>query len=231
MEVTAGRLGRVRALVIGHDHIGGTGHVGDALARAGWTLEEFTVVPEHRFTRPAVTVDYPDLSGWDLVLTLGAPWPRHAITTWAGREVTFLASAHTRGVPVLGVCAGAQFLAEALGGGSAPLPHPRVGWFPVKPVDEVVPPGPWFQWNSDRIIAPPGAEVLAESADGVEAFRVGSSVGVQFHPEMSADLLDRWLEADAGTNDADGRLRRESVLRTPGAAERARQLVVGLRLT
>ncbi|MCD2198052.1 gamma-glutamyl-gamma-aminobutyrate hydrolase family protein [Actinomycetospora endophytica] len=106
-----------------------------------------------------------------------------------------LSRAHRHNTPVLGICAGAQFLAEALGGGRAPMGSERIGWSEIRPVVGRVPTGPWFQWHADRIVAPPGAEVLADSPDGPEVFRLGTSAGVQFHPEMSADLLDRWLDA------------------------------------
>jgi GMP synthase-like glutamine amidotransferase len=220
----------VRALVIGHDHIGETGHIGAALAAAGWTLEKFTVVPEDRFGSPGVEVEFPDPTGRDLILTLGAPWPRSAISTWAGGEVEFLADVHQRGTPILGICAGAQFLAKALGGGHGPLGLERVGWRSVQPISDSIPTGPWFQWHSDQIMAPPAAQVMATSPDGPEAFRVGTSIGVQFHPEMSADLLDRWLEATPVAEEQADRLRREAVRHEAGAAERAEQLLDQLGL-
>lgn len=219
----------MRALVISHDHIGDPGHLGAALVAAGWTLSRLTVVPEHRFARPDVTVTFPDLVGIDLVLTLGAPWPRADITSWTGTEVAFLAGAHRRGVPVLGVCAGAQFLAEALGGGVAPLGGTRRGWGTVRPRGAGVPDGPWFRWQSDRIVAPSGAEVLADGPDAtVEAFRVGSSVGVQFHPEMSPGLLDRWLAVTPLGAAETGRLRAEALRHEADAAPRAARLLRGL---
>ena len=220
----------MRALAIGHDHIGGVGHVGAALARAGWELSTFTVVPGDRFDAPDVHVDFPDVDAYDLLVTLGAPWPRAAIDTWVPSEVELLATAHAEGTPILAICAGAQFLAEALGGGSGPLGRERVGWRSVRPRDDTVPAGPWFQWHSDRITLPPGAEVVADSEDGVEAFRVGASVGVQFHPEMSAALLDRWLEVSPVDDDRAGRLRVAARTHEADAPERADALLRGLRV-
>lgn len=220
----------MRALVIGHDHIGGTGHIGAALVASGWALEKFTVVPKHRFGSPDVEVEFPDPTRHDLVLTLGAPWPRSAISTWAGDEVELLADAHRRGTPILGICAGAQFLAEALGGGHEPLELERAGWHPVRPILAGVPAGPWFQWHSDRITTPPTAQVLADSPDGPEVFRVGTSVGLQFHPEMSVELLDRWLEATPVAEDRAGRLRLEALRHEAEAGRRAAQLLEQLGL-
>lgn len=224
----AGNIPRVRALVIGHDHIGGTGHIGHALTVAGWTLDTFTVVPETRFHAPDVEVSFPDPTGWDLILTLGAPWPRSAITAWARAEVRLLTRAHQSGIPILGICAGAQFLAEALGGGHEAMPDERVGWHAVRPCTSQVPRGPWFEWHSERITAPPNAELLADSAAGPEAFRVGTSVGLQFHPEMSASLLEQWLEATPVAAERAAQLRRDTASHEKQAAERAQQLLRGL---
>lgn len=220
----------VRALVIGHDHIGDPGYVGRVLEADGWSLHRFTVVPEHRFHAPDVDVRFPDPTDWDLVLTLGAPWPRSAITSWVPREVELLAAAHRHGVPILGICAGAQFLAEALAGGHEPMRSDRIGWHEIRPIGEGVPAGPWFQWHADRITVPPDAEVVADSADGPEVFRVGTSTGVQFHPEMSAALLDRWLDATPLAADREASLRRDAARYDGGAFTRAEQLlrVLGL---
>lgn len=137
---------------------------------------------------------FPDPLDRDLVVTLGAPWPRERIRGWAATETAFLRRAHGGGVPVLAICFGAQLLAEALGGGTTALDRPRIGWGPVNPVgDDGIAPGPWFRWNVEQVVPPPSAEVLATSDDGCEAYRIGSSTGVQFHPEMSPRLLDAWL--------------------------------------
>jgi GMP synthase-like glutamine amidotransferase len=220
----------VRALVIGHDHIGDPGLVGQALEAAGWSLHPVTVVPADRFHAPDVDARFPDPAGWDLVVTLGAPWPRSAISTWAPREVELLARAHRRGIPVLGICAGAQFLAEALDGGCEPMGSRRLGWHGIRPDVEGIPVGPWFQWHTDRITVPPDAEVLADGPDGPEVFRVGRSVGVQFHPEMSAALLDRWLGATPLPADRAAALRREAARYESGAADRAERLLRGIGL-
>jgi GMP synthase-like glutamine amidotransferase len=220
----------LRALVIGHDHIGDPGYVGRVLEAAGWSLHPFTVVPEHRFHAPDVEVGFPDPTGWDLVLTLGAPWPRSAITTWVPREVELLARAHEEGTPILGICAGAQFLAEALGGGHEAMQSDRIGWHAVRPGAEDIPAGPWFQWHSDRIATPPGAEVIADSPDGPEVFRVGTSTGVQFHPEMSAALLERWLEATPLPAERATPLRHDAARYESGALTRAEQLLQALNL-
>lgn len=188
----------MRALVIGHDHVAGLGPLGAELADRGYELTWLTAVPEERFDDPDVAVALPASTGWDLVVTLGAPWPRARIAGWAADEVDFLARVAGEGAAVLGVCFGAQLLAEALGAEAVALPAPRIGWFPVTPRVPDLAPGPWFQWHADQLTAPPAAEVLAASVDGVEAFQAGRCVGVQFHPEMTPRLLERWLGLPGG---------------------------------
>lgn len=190
-----------RVLVVGHDHVAGLGHVGEGLEQRGWTLEWFTVVPQERFTEPDVEVRFPDPRTWDLVITLGAPWPRRDISTWWPAEVDFLREARASGVPVLGICFGAQLLAEARGGATVGLETPKVGWFEIEPMIDGVPAGPWFHWNGDQLVPPPGATVLARTSDGCAAFAVEGAVGLQFHPEMTEPLLRRWLSVPGSVRD------------------------------
>ena len=182
-----------QVLVIGHDHVAGLGHLGRELRRRGLRLTPVTVVPEHRFGRPDVSFPTISASDWAGIITLGAPWPRDRISSWSSQEVELLREAHDHEVPILGICFGAQLLAEALGGSVTRLATPRIGWYEIESSHAVLDTGPWFQWHRNQIEPPAGATVLATSVDGCEAFVSESSLGVQFHPEMTAELLGRWL--------------------------------------
>ena len=184
---------RLRTLVIGHDHVAGLGYFGQALDALGFDLHPVTVVPECRFTSPNVSYDYPPPADWDAVITVGAPWPRSQTESWWPSEVEFLRKAHEHGIPTIGICFGGQLLTEALGGSTEPARTERVGWYCIAPCDDCVPEGPWFQWHSDQIVPPPRSTVLATSEDGCEAFVLGHSVAIQFHPEMNSALLRDWL--------------------------------------
>ncbi|MFC5065646.1 type 1 glutamine amidotransferase [Actinomycetospora atypica] len=200
----------MRTLVIGHDHVAGLGHLD--LGPVTW----FTVVGEDRFDDPDVAVSFPDPAAYDLVVTLGAPWPRERIAGWAADEVRFLDAARRGGAAVLGVCFGAQLVAEMLGGSTRPLPVPRLGWREVTPHDDRVAAGPWFSWHAAQLVPPPGATVLATDDDGVAAFRHGRCAGVQFHPEMTPELLDDWLTVPGAP--AVGDLRAETAQKAADAA-------------
>jgi hypothetical protein len=67
-----------------------------------------------------------------------------------------------------------------------------------------VPEGPWFQWHFDTFAAPPGANVIAESDAGPQAFVAGRSLGLQFHPEVTPRIMDDWVRVYRHELDAEG---------------------------
>ncbi len=196
----------MRALVIWHDAAASPGLVGERLQDRGYELERLVVVGD--VADPVYTGDFPDPHLYDLVLAMGAPWSvydRTTIGTWIGRELELLRSAHRGGVPVLGICFGGQALATALGGRVEKAPRIQLGWFPVRPTaPDRVPPGPWAEWHSDRFFAPPGSRIEAEDDLCQQAFTIGRSLGVQFHPEMTPTHVEEWLEL--GGQEADRQL-------------------------
>jgi len=136
-------------------------------------------------------------------------------------EADLLARAVASGVPVLGLCLGAQLLARALG---APVRRSgrTVAWLRLErlpgasgdPLISALPPVvPALHWNEDVFDLPPGAvELLGPRVEGIEAFRAGASAyGLQFHPEVDSSVLERWYVdyaswlAEAGVAERDAR--------------------------
>lgn len=189
----------MRALVTSHDPSEVAGRVGLRLEQHGYRLDVFTVCDDA--DDPVSHRPFPGPDRYDLVVAMGAPWSVYdtaTIGTWIGRERDFVRAVHDRGVPYLGICFGAQVLAAALGGTVEAAPRPELGWVDVDTHDaDLVAPGPWFQWHQDRFRLPVGAQELAHNDVGPQAFRIGRSLGVQFHPEVDAALLRAWLPADA----------------------------------
>jgi GMP synthase-like glutamine amidotransferase len=134
-------------------------------------------------------------------------------------ECVFLASAHAAGIPIMGLCLGAQLLARALGGTVELLKGgPEVGFHEVAQTpdgreDPLFKGIPWwtpqFQWHEDEVTElPPDARLLASSKrTKVQAFAVGtSSYGVQYHPEYTKELvLGHWEQHDPFTEAGGGR--------------------------
>ncbi len=139
-----------------------------------------------------------DPAGLDAAVVLGSVWSVYdtaTIGSWIGEELAWLRSLDDAGVPVLGVCFGAQALAAAHGGSVEPAPRKEIGWVAVEPVcPELVKPGPWFQFHADRCVLPPGAEILATNDVAVQAYALRRNLAVQFHPEVDGPQLERWIE-------------------------------------
>ncbi|WP_331766482.1 glutamine amidotransferase-related protein [Embleya sp. NBC_00896] len=220
----------MRALIIRHDHPSNAGFVGERLAERGFVPHEVTVVPEERFHSPDVRVDFPRPDDYDVVVSLGAPWSVYdtaAIGTWIDDELTLLREAFKADVPVLGICFGAQALAAALGGTVERAPSFEIGRHEVDSDDPaLIAPGPWYQWHFDRFTVPPGAREIARSAAGPQAYVVGRSLGVQFHPEVTPEIMTAWLENGGDTQAEELGLDVAALrLPLPGARERAHALV------
>jgi GMP synthase (glutamine-hydrolysing) len=119
------------------------------------------------------------------------------------RTMELVRAAAARSVPTLGICLGAQLAAAALGGRAYPGPAgEELGWTKVEltaagradPVTGALSePVELFEWHHDIFDPPPGATLLAAGAAyPSQAFRLGSVVAVQFHPEVDGPLLAGW---------------------------------------
>jgi GMP synthase-like glutamine amidotransferase len=140
------------------------------------------------------------------VLVLGGAMhvDQEAQHPWLRVELDVLRRLLDARTPVLGVCLGAQLLAQATGARVGPAQAPEIGWLPVDLTpsareDELFASVPQrfdaFQWHHYAFDVPPGATELARSAVCPQAFRLdGNSWGVQFHPEVTRDQVQSWLE-------------------------------------
>jgi GMP synthase-like glutamine amidotransferase len=197
----------VRALFVKQDHASPSGLVGDAFASLGWDVSEMVVVPPARFDSPDVTAAFPSAAEFDAVVFYGAPWSVYdsaTIGTWISDEITFARSAISLGVPVLGICFGGQMLAAAVGGSVSLAPVPEIGWISVSTsAPGLVEAGPWFAWHFDRFALPDGVPVAARTELAIQAFSVGRVLGLQFHPEVTVDVLEAWLSTGGSEQLAD----------------------------
>jgi GMP synthase-like glutamine amidotransferase len=194
------------------------------------------VVPADRFHAPGVASRFPDFTGFDAVVVMGAAWSTYdheLIGSWVVPEMEQLRRADTAAVPVFGICFGGQLLAAVHGGGVATSPAPEIGWTDVASDDAaVVPAGPWFQWHFDRWTLPPGAVEVARNAAASQAFLLRRNLAVQFHPEMTPGMLTGWLDNGGAAKAAQlgidiDALTRSTRTEADAAARRARSLVDG----
>jgi GMP synthase-like glutamine amidotransferase len=133
------------------------------------------------------------------VVTLGSDAAAYDTgVPWLADERRVLDRAVASGVPVLGICFGAQHLARTLGGTAARAASPEIGWMEVESLaPSLIAPGPWMQWHGDAFTPPPGAELLARSAVCTQAFAVGPHLAVQFHPEVTPAVAAGWARTYA----------------------------------
>ncbi len=154
-----------------------------------------------------------DPRDYGLIVSLGSEFAAYQNDLeWISHEMDLMRDAVAADVPILGVCFGGQLLARVLGGEVFRSDREEIGWLPVRTRDsELVPEGPWFQWHFDTFTLPPGAQLVADNDVGPQAFVVGRSLGVQFHPEVTPAIMDRWVgvyrhELDEHGVDPDGLL-------------------------
>jgi len=120
-------------------------------------------------------------------------------------ERLLLQRAVEKALPVLGICLGAQVLTRALGGDVKRAAQPERGWLEIMPTvaaaddplfGHLEEPTGVYQWHDDVFEPPPGAQVLAKSAQVPnQAFRVEDTDvwGIQFHPEATPELWELWI--------------------------------------
>ena len=118
-----------------------------------------------------------------------------------------------------------------LGGTVIRAGRPEIGWTTVQTSrPDLIEPGPWFQWHADRWVLPDGLRAFARTETAEQAFTARRSIGVQFHPELTPQMLGGWLDnmgrehAMALGTDPD-QFVAETAARSAEARARARRLV------
>lgn len=134
---------------------------------------------------------------------MGGPMSVNDDLAWIPSVLGLIRSAIDADVPMVGHCLGGQLMAKALGGMVTRNPTKEIGWGEIAldgsagarewfgPADRV----PVFQWHGDTFSTPPGAANLASSSYCAhQAFALGRHLGMQFHIEMTAELVECWCE-------------------------------------
>ena len=149
----------------------------------------------------------PPLDAFDLLLVMGGPMGVYDEVEfpWLKEEKRALKAALFAGKPVLGICLGAQLMAEVLGGKVTKNPHKEIGWFPVECLPEAA--SSWateyfperfntFHWHGDTFSIPSGASPLFRSEGCAnQGFAWGeNALALQFHPEITPETAVSWVK-------------------------------------
>lgn len=200
-------------LILKHVEVEGPGLILDALSGSGLDVEVRNLI------------DSPDASANDLpaaddlagLVVMGGPMNADDLENHPAlrQERALLADALRTGTPTLGVCLGAQLLARAQGlpvhSGASLGRANEIGWAPLLDVDRSDPlVGPLagapavLHWHGDRILPDTDTRVLARTGTTeCQAFRAGPAAwGLQFHLEVTPELLDDWLDEPSFRSEA-----------------------------
>jgi GMP synthase-like glutamine amidotransferase len=146
----------------------------------------------------------PSRDGYDAAIVFGGEVnvDEEGANPWLREEKAFIRGLIESGRPLLGVCLGAQLIAEAAGAHVGPLPGgPEIGWSEVERVGEDPLLGELpvrfraLEWHGYHAELPPGAVALARNGAGLQAFRLAHEPvwGIQFHAEATAGTLAHWI--------------------------------------
>jgi GMP synthase (glutamine-hydrolysing) len=116
---------------------------------------------------------------------------------WLVEEKELIRGMMERSTPLLGVCLGAQLIAELAGAEVQRLREPEIGWHDVTSTgnDSLLPAGRFraFEWHRYGFDCPPGAIELARNDGGCQAFRLGHAWAIQFHAEVDLPTVEGWI--------------------------------------
>ena len=189
------------------------GRVGEKLIAMGYELEIrapiFGDVLPH------------NLESYAAALVFGGPMSVNDNEPYLRSELDWIRSVLAADLPYLGICLGAQLLAKVLGAKIGPHAQTieEIGYYPIYAAEagrDLFPERlKVYQWHREGFELPAGAVLLASGKDfPAQAFRWGDrAYGLQFHPEMTAGMVDFWTEQGA------------DLLNVPNAQTRAEQIV------
>jgi GMP synthase-like glutamine amidotransferase len=199
------KLQAVRVLSIVHERDAGPGVFADVARDRGEELVEW--IPGQQ--------PPPAAEAFEAVLVFGGAM--HADQEdghgWLAVEKQLLRSLLGLGTPALGVCLGAQLLAEVAGGGARRMAQPEIGWTLVELTrqaagDPLLGPLPacfeGFQWHSYEASPPAGAVSLARTEACMQAFSLPAAPwwGIQFHAEATGETIAGWIAGYRSDEDA-----------------------------
>lgn len=178
-------------LVVQNTRIEGSGYLGELLANDGFTIHlvnaKHETLPEKKYS---------------LLVILGAPESANDDLPYLQAEQKLIKKTVDDNIPVLGICLGSQLIAKTFGGKVYHGPKKEIGFYHDLKIDTnsklfsgFTNPFTVFHWHGDTFDLPEGAVRLAHSENyRNQAFQINSAVGLQFHLEVNAKMVNLWLD-------------------------------------
>jgi GMP synthase (glutamine-hydrolysing) len=220
----------MRVLALVHQDDAPPGTFGEVVREHGHQLEVGSFVPG---------AGDPPSGAADAVMIFGGSMQvdqddRHP---WLEDERALVRDLIDNEVPTLGICLGSQVIAQTAGAEIGPAVVPEVGWHEVELTldaldDPVLGGSPKrfaaYPGHSYGFGLAPGALALAHGeGDALQAYRIGETTwGVQFHPEVTYEIVDPWIAEHA----EDGDVEDEPALREETRANMPRWMAFGRSL-
>ncbi len=181
----------------------------------------------------------PELDSFDWLIIMGGPMSVHDETKhpWLIPEKAFIRAAIETGKIVLGICLGAQLIANVLGADVRKNAHREIGWFPIQrdpAIDntELATIFPQtldvFHWHGDTFDIPEGSLPIASSeACANQGFILGNRViGLQCHPEATPEFAEHLLKNCRDELDGTRYVQNDKEILAPVAQFKAANLVM-----
>lgn len=172
-------------------------------------IDQWASQRDHSISKTSLFLNepMPDLSRLDCLMILGGPMGVYDTSDypWLKKEKQFIERAMERKKSVLGICLGAQLIADVLGARVYKNRYSEIGWHAVSrtktaeqsPLQHIFPKSFYaFHWHGDTFDLPTGAVHLAESqACSHQAFSYGPRItGLQFHLESTQANIEKLIK-------------------------------------
>lgn len=143
-----------------------------------------------------------DLISYSGIIILGGPMSVYDNYDYLKNEQKLIKKAVDMNIPTLGICLGSQLIAGAMGGKVYPGNLKEIGWHDIEITENgsrdifngiTTLKNTVFQWHGDTFELPESAIILAKSDTYVQAFRIKTAIGIQFHIEVDESMIDEWI--------------------------------------
>ena len=178
-------------LLVQNTRIEGSGYLGELLSNDGFDITSINakheIIPDKKFS---------------LIVILGAPESANDNLPYLVEEQKLIKNSVNSHIPVLGICLGSQLIAKTFGAKVYKGPTKEIGFYHdltisnnSKLFDGFKNPFSVFHWHGDTFDLPTGATRLALSENYLnQAFQYKSAIGLQFHLEVNAQMVNLWLD-------------------------------------